>query len=90
MTLIKAMKVQIQAVHDGDMKRTEEMLIVQAHTLEAIFNTLAQLAMRSDFMPKLEIYLRLVLKAQGQCTATLEKRTTGATSRKDKAMATDG
>jgi hypothetical protein len=72
MALIKAMKVQIQAVHDGDMKCTEEMLIVQAHTLDSIFNTLAQLAMRSDILPKFETYLRLALKAQGQCRATLE------------------
>ncbi len=72
MGLIKAMEVQIQAVHDGDMKRTEEMLVVQAHTLEAIFNTLAQLAMRSDIMPQLETYLRLALKAQSQCRTTLE------------------
>jgi len=28
--------------------------------------------MRSDIMPKLETYLRLALKAQGQCRATLE------------------
>ena len=72
MALIDATQVQIQAVHDGDMKRTEEMLIVQAHTLDSMFNTLAQLAMRSDIIPKLETYLRLALKAQGQCRATLE------------------
>ena len=41
--------------------------MIQAHTLDAIFNTLAQRASRA-----LDRYLRLGLKAQSQCRATLE------------------
>ena len=72
MGLIKATNDQIQAVHSGDMKRTEAMLITQAHTLDAIFNELARRAIGADIMPKLDTYLRLGLKAQSQCRATLE------------------
>lgn len=72
MGLVKASREQIKLVHDGNMGRTEAMLIVQAHTLDTIFNELARRAIGSDTMPKLEAYLRLGLKAQGQCRATLE------------------
>ncbi len=72
MALIEATQVQIKAVQDGDMRRTEAMLVTQAHTLDAIFNELALRAIKSELMPHLEIYLRLALKAQSQCRATLE------------------
>jgi hypothetical protein len=72
MSLIEATQVQIQAVQDGDMNRAEAMLITQAHTLDAIFNTLARRAITSELMPHLEAYLRLALKSQSQCRATLE------------------
>ena len=72
MALIEATQVQIQAVHDGDMNRAEEMLITQAHTLDAIFNELAWRSIKSELMPHFDTYLRLALKAQGQCRATLE------------------
>jgi hypothetical protein len=48
------------------------MLIIQAHTLDAIFNTLARRANAAEYLPQFEAYLRLGLKAQGQCRATLE------------------
>lgn len=70
--LVKALSDQAQAVIDGDLKRAEQLLTVQAHTLDAIFNTLAQRAIRAEYMDNLERYLRLGLKAQGQCRATLE------------------
>ena len=72
MGLIGATREQVKSVHDGDMKRTEAMLIVQAHTLDTIFNELARRAIGADIMPKLDTYLRLALKAQNQCRTTLE------------------
>ena len=72
MGLVKAAKEQVEALHNGDMNRTEAVLIVQAHTLDTIFNELARRAINSETMPKLETYLRLGLKAQAQCRATLE------------------
>lgn len=63
---------QARAVIDGDMQRAEVMLMVQAHTLEAIFNSLAQKSINADRLDILERFLRLALKAQSQCRATLE------------------
>ena len=63
---------QTKAVQDGDLKRGEAMLTAQAHTLDAIFNNLAQLAINSDYMDKLDRYLKLALRAQSQCRATWE------------------
>jgi hypothetical protein len=44
----------------------------QAHTLNAIFNDLARKAAKSEYINQMESHLRLALKAQGQCRATLE------------------
>jgi hypothetical protein len=63
---------QAQAVNEGDLKRSEGMLAIQAHTLDAIFNNLAQRASQARSMDDLDRYLRLGLKAQSQCRATLE------------------
>ena len=72
--LIKALREQIKAVIDGDLNRVEAMLVTQAHTLDAIFNELAQRAAANmgEYMNATDLYLRLALKAQGQCRATLE------------------
>jgi hypothetical protein len=50
------------------------MLMTQAHTLDAIFNELARRAASNmgEYMNAMERYLRLALKAQSQCRATLE------------------
>ena len=48
------------------------MLATQAHILDAIFNNLAQSAIRAEFMDNLDRYLKLALRAQSQCRATWE------------------
>lgn len=63
---------QAKEVSDGNLERAEEMLTVQAHTLDAIFNNLAQRAINAEYVDGLDRYLRLALKAQSQCRATLE------------------
>lgn len=63
---------QARAVNEGDLKRSEGMLTSQAHTLDAILNNLAQRASQAKYMDDLDRYLRLGLKAQSQCRATLE------------------
>ena len=71
MALYEATQVQIQAVHNGDMTRAEEMLITQAHTLDAIFNELARRAIDAGIMTKFDTYLRLALKAQDRKSTRL-------------------
>ena len=58
----------------GDLGRAEALLVAQAHTLDSIFNELAQRAALNlgKCMNAADIYLRLALKAQTQCRATLE------------------
>lgn len=74
MGLVNALSDQAKAVNDGDLKGAEVMLTTQAYALEAIFNNLAQRAALNagEYMGTCETYLRLALKAQSQCRATLE------------------
>lgn len=67
---------QAETAQKGDLSRAEGMLMIQAHTLDAIFNNLAQRAASAKLMPQLEQYMRLALKAQSQCRATLESLAT--------------
>jgi hypothetical protein len=70
--LTKQLSRQAQAVNDGNLARAEAMLMSQASSLEAIFNHLARRAMRDPNIDNMERLLRLGLKAQSQCRATLE------------------
>lgn len=73
--LLDELDAQTSAIWSGNLNRPEEMLSAQAHTLDAIFNTLAQkasTAMKSGHLPSMEGYLRMALKAQSQCRTTLE------------------
>ncbi len=70
--LISALTHQTQAIQSGDLRQAEALLIVQAHTLDQIFNCLAKRAINAEYLEYLESYLRLGLRAQSQCRATLE------------------
>ena len=73
-TLVRDLAQQCQQANEGDLTRTESMLVSQAHTLDAIFNHLARRAAMNmgEHLNAAEIYLRLALKAQSQSRATLE------------------
>lgn len=70
--LASTLALQIEAVNKGDMKRPEAMLLAQAHTLDELFNNLARSAKDKTGLAQFEIFMRLALKAQSQCRATLE------------------
>ena len=63
---------QCERVRGGDLARAEELLMAQAHTLDAIFHRLARKASGMGRLNQFEVHLRLALKAQSQCRATLE------------------
>jgi len=63
---------QIKGVNGGDLKRAEALLTAQAHTLDALFNYYVRSAMASELLSQFEVKLRLALRAQNQCRATLE------------------
>lgn len=72
--LIEVLADQNKSARNGDLARAENMLMTQAHTLDAIFNELARRAASNmgEYMNAMDRYLRLALKAQSQCRATLE------------------
>ena len=72
MTYTPEVRKQTDAVKRGDMSGVEAMLVVQANTLDLMFNQLALKSAQCDHMAKMEGYLRLALKAQSQCRTTLE------------------
>jgi hypothetical protein len=70
--MAKELSQQIEKVNNGDMQRPEAMLLSQAHTLDMLFNNLAQRAHGQTQLPQFEGMLRLAFKAQSQCRTTLE------------------
>ena len=70
--LALALSDEIEGVWAGDTKRSEAMLMAQAHALQAIFTNLARRALKQEFMSQWEPYMRIAMKAQSQCRATLE------------------
>lgn len=71
-TLVSDLDKQCESVGSGDLARAESMLTAQAHTLDAIFNRMARVAVQCEHLDNLDVNLRLALKAQSQCRATLE------------------
>ncbi len=62
----------VSRVHGGDLREAEALLTAQAVTLNMMFTHLANLAAKTEYVEKLDRYMRLALKAQGQCRATLD------------------
>ena len=71
-TLVNDLVEQCELANKGDLSRAEALLIAQAHTLDAIFHELARRAQRVEYLNQFDVNLRLALKAQSQCRATLE------------------
>jgi len=69
---ISVMREKVSKVNTGDLSELEATLTAQSVSLDAVFNELARRAISSDTMSKLEIYMRLSLKAQAQCARTIE------------------
>ena len=72
--LIDSLAEQTRATNEGDLKRGEAMLAAQAHTLDAIFNNMAQRAASNmgEYLGAMETYMKLALRAQSQCRSTWE------------------
>ena len=71
-TLLTELTAQIRAVNNGDMSRSEAMLISQATALQSVFVRLSELSLKQDHIHNLEAFMRLALRAQSQCRSTLE------------------
>jgi hypothetical protein len=71
---VTVMSEKVKAVQMGNLAGLEGTLTAQAVALDAIFNEMARRAALNmgDYINAAEIYLRLGLKAQAQCRATIE------------------
>ncbi|QMV74461.1 hypothetical protein HS961_17375 [Comamonas piscis] len=74
-SLIDALREQSQAIHQGDLKVAEAMLMNQATALQSLFVKLTETGLQASLLRQQETALRLALKAQSQCRATLETLT---------------
>lgn len=70
--LADELAAQVKAVNQGDMQRTEGLLLSQAQALDAIFVNLMRRSMTQTTMLHWEAYMRMGMKAQSQCRATLQ------------------
>ena len=73
-TLVTTLDAQTKEINKGDKKLSEAILHSQAQTLNAIFLEMARRAAMNmgHSLDATEAYMRLGLKAQNQCRATLE------------------
>jgi hypothetical protein len=70
--LMEHLREQAVAVNRGDLSQAEAMLMNQATALQSLFARLTERGMGQSQMPNLEGFMRLALRAQNQCRATLE------------------
>lgn len=71
-SMAKHLNAQSAAVIGGDMTQVEAMLISQATALQSLFARLAERGMGCDHVQAFESNMRMALRAQSQCRATLE------------------
>lgn len=70
--LMDELRWQGEAVNKGDLAKAEAMLMNQATALQSLFARLAERGMGCDHAPAFEANMRMALRAQSQCRATLE------------------
>lgn len=71
-TLLEQLRDQAAAVNCGNLSQVEAMLMNQATALQSLFARLAERGMGCDQAPAFEVNMRMALRAQSQCRATLE------------------
>jgi fructose-1,6-bisphosphatase/sedoheptulose 1,7-bisphosphatase-like protein len=64
--LLNSLGNQVKRVNQGNLGRQEALLVAQAHTLDAIFNSLTRRAVLNmgQYLDATDKYMRLALKAQ--------------------------
>ena len=75
-SLMDHLRAQGAAVNRGDMSQAEAMLMNQATALQSLFTRLAERGMGCTGLAQFEADMRLALRAQAQCRATLETLST--------------
>ena len=70
--LVESLLDQVNQVRDGNLDSIEQMLLVQAYTLDAISNSMFRRSKSQELLKQFEVQLKLGLRAQSQSRATLE------------------
>jgi hypothetical protein len=70
--LLTAVREGAERVNSGDLGALEGLLTAQVVALNAVFTELTCMAQTTHLVDHLDRYLRLALKAQAQCRATVE------------------
>lgn len=70
--LMEQLRNSAVVVNRGDLTQAEAMLMNQATALQSLFARLAERGMGCDLAPAFEANMRMALRAQSQCRATLE------------------
>ncbi len=70
--MLEQLRGDAAAANRGDLSQAEAMLMNQATALQTLFARLVGSSMNADFLPQQKTAMRLALKAQNQCRATLE------------------
>ena len=71
-SLTNELRDQAAVVNRGELNHVESMLMNQAAALQGLFARLAERGMSCDHAPGFEANMRMALRAQNQCRATLE------------------
>jgi hypothetical protein len=66
------LRVAIEKLRCNDLSHVEDMLMQQAHSLHAVYGRLLDAGLGCKTAPTIELLLRIALKAQAQCRATLQ------------------
>jgi len=69
---VKHLRDQAGAVQSGNLSQAEAMLNNQAIALQSLFARLVEQGVSQTLMPNIEGFMKLALRAQNQCRATLE------------------
>lgn len=70
--LMACLRDQSEAVNGGDLAQAEAMLMNQATALQSLFARLTERGVSAEYLPHFEAFMRMALRAQSQCRATLE------------------
>lgn len=71
-TLLEQLRDQAAAVNRGDLSQAEAMLMNQSTSLQSLFCRLTEKAMSAELLAHFDSFMRMALRAQNQCRATLE------------------
>lgn len=69
--VVNRLRATNQQVIQGNLNHIEDMLLNQAHTLEAVFYSCTEKMLCSEYLNQTRVYSEIALKAQKQCRSTV-------------------